>query len=223
LNSKEFLNWANKNIQTLWCPGIPGAGKTILASVVIKHLKDAKNDKEAVNKAGIACLYCEDDRREDQTSHSLLAAVLRQLAEQCTLLPAPVTNLYRSHLNDKSQHSSTEISSVLADVIRTFSQMFLVVDALDECSETNRRGLLLELRHLQEKTGMKLLATSRPTATAYFQRIFKECALLKIRANESDVNAVLDVQKEGLSKCVRNDFELWNRMKEGIAAAVDGM
>jgi len=217
------LNWANKNTQTLWCPGIPGAGKTILASVVIKHLKDAKKDKVAANKAGIACLYCEYDRWKDQTSHSLLAAVLRQLVEQCTLLPASVTELYRLHFKDKTQHSPGEISSVLPDVIRTFSQMFLVVDALDECSEPNRRELLKELRYLQEETGMKLLATSRPTVTVDFQRIFKECALLEIRANESDVNAVLDVQKEGLSTCIRNDFELWNRVKEGIAAAVDGM
>jgi Cdc6-like AAA superfamily ATPase len=214
------LNWANKDTQTLWCPGIAGAGKTILASVIIKYLKDAQSDKEPDKKAGIACLYCEYKRREDQTLQSLLAAVLRQLVEQHTPLMASIEELYRSYLTEKIQPSFEEIFSALSEAIRSFSQVFLVVDALDECSQQSRGELLSSLQNLQ-KTGMKLLVTSRRTVD--FRQHFEECDELEIEACECDVKAVLDDQKKKLPKCVRDDNNLWNEVKEGIVAAVDGM
>src|SRR5579871_1078626 len=38
LNSKQFQTWLDTSKQILFCPGIPGAGKTILTSVVIDNL-----------------------------------------------------------------------------------------------------------------------------------------------------------------------------------------
>ncbi|KAK6515161.1 hypothetical protein TWF506_007506 [Arthrobotrys conoides] len=40
LNSTEYRHWINTAKETLFCPGMPGAGKTILASVVVDHLID---------------------------------------------------------------------------------------------------------------------------------------------------------------------------------------
>lgn len=37
-NSDEFQAWLNKSKQTLLCLGIPGAGKTIITSIVVKSL-----------------------------------------------------------------------------------------------------------------------------------------------------------------------------------------
>jgi hypothetical protein len=39
LKSNEFQGWVNQNKQTLFCPGIPGAGKTIATSIVVNHLE----------------------------------------------------------------------------------------------------------------------------------------------------------------------------------------
>lgn len=38
LDSQEFQDWRNGDRQALFCPGIPGAGKTILTSIVVEHL-----------------------------------------------------------------------------------------------------------------------------------------------------------------------------------------
>ncbi|RYO87951.1 hypothetical protein DL766_010235 [Monosporascus sp. MC13-8B] len=38
LDSTEYQAWLKTDGQTLFCPGIPGAGKTILASVVIENI-----------------------------------------------------------------------------------------------------------------------------------------------------------------------------------------
>jgi hypothetical protein len=172
-------------------------------------LKDAQKDKERANKEGVACLYCQYERQKDQTPHSLLAAALRKL--------------YDLHDTDKTHHSFDEISSVLTEVIQSFPQVFLVVDALDECSEKSCRELLSNLRDLQTKTaGMKLLATSRHAVN--FPRNFGECDTLEIKANKSDVEAVLESQMGLLSACVTTDnAALRNKVNEEIAAAVDGM
>src|SRR6266702_6012814 len=40
LDSKEFNEWLDQGKQTLFCPGIPGAGKTIITSIVVHYLHD---------------------------------------------------------------------------------------------------------------------------------------------------------------------------------------
>lgn len=38
LESPQFRSWLQGNADVLWCPGLPGAGKTILASIVVDRL-----------------------------------------------------------------------------------------------------------------------------------------------------------------------------------------
>jgi len=38
LNSREFQDWLSSSKQTLFCPGIPGAGKTVVTSIVVDYL-----------------------------------------------------------------------------------------------------------------------------------------------------------------------------------------
>lgn len=42
LGSTEFQNWIRAKGQTLFCPGKPGAGKTIMASIAIHHVRDLR-------------------------------------------------------------------------------------------------------------------------------------------------------------------------------------
>lgn len=217
LNSKEYLNWANGNTQTLWCPGIAGGGKTIFASVVVNNLKAEKPKTEI----GIAYLFCEYARLNSETIQTLAAAILSQLADQCAVFPESVTALYNLHHANKMPLRFEEISSALIGVLQTFSQVFLVIDAVDECSEQIRRELLSYLLEQQKKTRIKLLVTSRPTIN--FQQEFGDCEILEIRADEQDVKIVLSSLIERLPKFVRTDEVLRNRVKNDIAAAVDGM
>jgi Cdc6-like AAA superfamily ATPase len=40
LDSNEFQEWLNQSKQTLLCTGIPGAGKTVITSVVVDYLNE---------------------------------------------------------------------------------------------------------------------------------------------------------------------------------------
>lgn len=62
LDSVEFQTLLNTDEQTFFCPGIPGAGKTILAAVVIDELTTQFSNDPTT---GIAYIYC-NFRRQDE-------------------------------------------------------------------------------------------------------------------------------------------------------------
>ncbi|KAF7538021.1 hypothetical protein G7Z17_g12712 [Cylindrodendrum hubeiense] len=84
LESEKFLGWLDARNQTLFCPGIPGAGKTILTSIVVDFLNsEFGNDSEI----GIAFIYCNFRRHNEQKIDDLLTSVLKQLTQSRSSLP----------------------------------------------------------------------------------------------------------------------------------------
>src|ERR1700722_1999423 len=55
LKSDEFQQWLAQRNKTLFCPAMPGAGKTIISSIVIDHLHKMFGNDSAI---GIAYVYC---------------------------------------------------------------------------------------------------------------------------------------------------------------------
>jgi DNA replication protein DnaC len=78
LNSMEYQSWRETNKQTLFCLGIPGAGKTILTSIIVEELNTRFSNDPTI---GIAYIYCNFRRQEEQKIDDLLASLLKQLAE----------------------------------------------------------------------------------------------------------------------------------------------
>ncbi|KAH7012983.1 nucleoside phosphorylase domain-containing protein [Ilyonectria destructans] len=102
LDSPTFQTWLNTDKQTLFCPGIPGAGKTILTSIVIDHLSTRFPKGSNV---GIAYLYCNFRRQHEQTIEHFLASLLKQLVQELSSIPKGVKRLYDRH-KDKSTRAS---------------------------------------------------------------------------------------------------------------------
>ena len=87
LDSTEFKRWLETDNQTLFCPGIPGAGKTIITSIVVDKLT---TQICADPKIGIAYIYCNYRRQDEQKIDDLLASLLKQLVERLPSLPDTV-------------------------------------------------------------------------------------------------------------------------------------
>ncbi|RFU31833.1 hypothetical protein B7463_g4512, partial [Scytalidium lignicola] len=85
LDSTEFQTWLNTNKETLFCPGIPGAGKTILTSIVIEELNSRFFEDSTI---GIAYIYCNFRRKDEQKINDLLASLLKQLAMCLPSIPS---------------------------------------------------------------------------------------------------------------------------------------
>jgi Cdc6-like AAA superfamily ATPase len=220
LDSDEFQRWQNDSKQTLFCPGIPGAGKTMITSIVIDHLCDTFQNEADI---GIAYLYCNYRRKEEQSPDQLLLSLVKQLVQELPSVPDGVKNLYERHKGKRTRPSFDEISTVLHSVVVDYSRVFIIIDALDEChgSDGHRQKVLSEVFSLQAKTATSLLATSRfiPEITKQFEgSIF-----LEIRASDEDVRRYLDGKIPQLRPFVSRSLALQEEIKAEIIKAVDGM
>jgi predicted ATPase len=221
LNSDAFQSWFNKNKQTLFCPGIPGAGKTMITSIVVEHLQTEFRNNSSI---GIAYLYCNFRRQEEQKPVDLLASLLKQLIQRRTSLPKNVMDIYKRHSSERTRPSSNEISTTLHSIIADYFRTFIIIDALDECqiSDGGRRRFLAELFSLQARTGANLLATSR-----FIPEIEREftgrSTKLEISASDDDLQTYLHGQMLRLPSFVSHSADLQNEVKTAIIKAVDGM
>ena len=147
LDSPQFQAWLETNNQTLFCPGIPGAGKTILASIVVENLTNRYQSDKSI---GIAYLYCNFRRQNEQKIDDLLASLLKQLAECQHSLPASVKDLYDLHRTKRTRPSIDEILRSIQSVVTAYTRVFIIIDALDECqvSDGCRSRFLSEIFNL---------------------------------------------------------------------------
>lgn len=220
LDSAQFQTWLQTGKQTLFCPGIPGAGKTILSAIVVDHLTTrSQND----SNIGIAYIYCNFRRQEEQKIDNLLASLLKQLAECQHPLPGSVQALYRKHKPKGTRPSLDEISRTLQSVVAMYSNVFFVIDALDEyqVSYNSRTRFLSEIHILQSKCGANIFATSR--FIPEISEIFRGNIRLEIRATKADVRTYLNNRPSHLRAFLRKNLELQEEMKTGIVEAAEGM
>jgi predicted ATPase len=220
LNAAEYQEWIGVKNKTLFCPGIPGAGKTILTAIVIDDLSTRFANERNV---GLAYVYCNFKRQDEQRIDNLLANLLKQLSQRAVSLLNNIKSLYDHHSKKRSRPAKDEILKALRHAASTFSKVFIIVDALDECqvSDGCRTELLSELFDLQAKYQTNLFATSRFLPEN--DETFKSSIRLEIRASEQDVQKYLDGHLSLLPKFVRDNPELKNEVKCEITKAVDGM
>jgi hypothetical protein len=211
--------WLSEHQATLFCPGIPGAGKTIVAAIAIDHLLKSVQS----SSHGVAYLYCNYKAREEQDTSRMLAAILKQLVQARLSLVDPVERLHKQHADRGTRPSPDEIFSALRDVLAHYSTVYIVVDALDECldSDGTRRQFLAKLRDLQAGRDVRLMATSRfiPEIVDWFNEGLK----LEVQASKEDVKRFVAGQICRLPKCIQRDPALQELVQDKIVEAVDGM
>jgi Cdc6-like AAA superfamily ATPase len=220
LESDKFQGWLTKSKQTLFCPGMPGAGKTMLTSIIVDHLCTKFQNDASI---GIAYLYCNFRRQHEQKPADLLISLLKQLVQERPSVLEHVKGLYERHKGKRTRPSFDEVIKTLHSIITDYSRAFIIVDALDECqvSDGGRRMLLSEIFNIQAKTGLNIFATSR-----FIPEIMKEfegSISLEIRASDEDVQRYLDGKMSQLRPFVSRNFTLQEEIRSEIIEAVDGM
>jgi Cdc6-like AAA superfamily ATPase len=220
LDSDEYHKWLSRKQQTLFCPGIPGAGKTMITSIVVDDLC-TKFKKDG--SIGIAYLYCNFRQQQEQKPEDLLVSLLKQLVQEQPSVPFSMKSLYERHKIKRTRPSFDEISQVLQSIMAGYSRTFIIIDALDECQVSNggRRKFLLEIVNLQAKTRAGLFVTSRFIPDVMEE--FKGSLSLEIRAHDEDVRRYLDGHMSHLRSFVLRSPGLQEEIKSEIVKAVDGM
>jgi Cdc6-like AAA superfamily ATPase len=220
LDSPQFKTWVEAKHQTLFCPGIPGAGKTILTSTVVEELCTRFQDDSGIV---VGYIFCNYKQQNEQTVEHLLASLLKQLAQGRPSPLESVKSLYTRCQSKNTRPGVDDISAALQSVAFEYSRVYIIIDALDECSAKDgcRTQLLSKLSHLQVKCGINIFATSRFIPEIVEE--FKQDPSLEVRANEQDVQRYLDGRISHLPQFIRNSPDLQHEIKTEVVKAVDGM
>ena len=133
-------------------------------------------DINSMRKSGLASLaffYC--DSREDEKGdlRGLLSSVLVQLCHQTDSYCQILSDIYSEHANGLQHPSDDALVQCLKNVLEVRGQVpvYLIVDGLDECSNTSampspREKVLTLLEDLVDSRlpNLRICVTSRPEA-----------------------------------------------------------
>lgn len=217
LDSPEFNRWVGGPKQILFCPGMPGAGKTMMAAIAIDQLiTQVRNESNAV-----VFVYCNYKTTVDKDANAILSALLRQLVLLRPSIPQHVFQLYKEKSNRGSKLSSKELFSTLQLVLKDYSKIHIVVDALDECKDERgvRPQILKKLHILQREADLRLMITSRFTSEV--EKEFGKVPTLEVRASKEDVRRFVTGQT--LPDCVTENDNLQSLVINKIVDTSDGM
>lgn len=222
LESDQFRTWVDSSNQTLFCPGIPGAGKTMGAAIVIDGLLSRFHKDASVN---VSYLYCNFRRQHEQKAIDLLSNLLKQMVQRLSSLPQSVKKLHEQCSSKRMRPLISELSQALQSVVRDYTKTFIIVDALDECqaSDGARQQFLSELLTLKAKTSTNLFITSR-----FIPEIVRDLkgrsTQLEIRASNEDLQNYLSRHMVNLlPSFVSCNEALQEDIKTAIVKAADGM
>ncbi|KAJ6474336.1 ankyrin repeat-containing domain protein [Mycena sanguinolenta] len=116
-NSFEFSEWIYAPMAFLWLHGISGSGKTVLR----------------IGQLGVyAFFYFDINHPQQQTANNLLCSLVYQLSGQ--LLCPALSRLWETCQNGGRLPSNSDLLSILKQFGGS-REIYLLVDALDECSE----------------------------------------------------------------------------------------
>jgi hypothetical protein len=125
-------------------------------SIAINHLQELF---KAHDDAAVVFIYC--NYKMHYNVLQLLEALLKQLAFY-HLTSGSIELLQKKHKERGCRPSLDTLTKLLETEIQTYSRIFIVVDALDECfPEHVQEGFLAKLRSLTVDSTAKLMVTSR--------------------------------------------------------------
>ncbi|PGH18939.1 hypothetical protein AJ80_04266 [Polytolypa hystricis UAMH7299] len=196
LAKQEYQEWrSDSSPSVIWLHGIPGSGKTKIASLVI-------DDVQGTTK--VAYFYCVKNSAEPERAQceAILASLVRQLTCATPNGPIldPVRLQYEEETADFEGNSWTieESTDLLIKLSSLYPSVIFILDALDEVDILDRPELLTALTAImQQSSGLvKIFISSRDSIDIVLR--LKEFPNIYINAhdNKSDIITFINQRLE---------------------------
>jgi hypothetical protein len=143
---------------------------------------------------GLTFVYCDHKQNLLQRVEYFIGAIVRQLVERTQIIPKDVRTLYQHHRGKGTTPTRSEYLDLLQSLSNECSELYIVIDALDECIDKNGemiwKDLLTNLKKLV--TNMRLLYTSRHMDD--IRRASPGLTCIEVRAFDADMRAYIQAQ-----------------------------
>ena len=221
LRTPQWPLWIEGKHRCLWIHGIPGAGKSILASYVAEEIeKYCTSSSSESSRLGRAYYYCYFGHNQDEASH-FLRWIIGQLCRQSAALPENLQNVYKS---GKTPTLSC-LLSILHSTMEGFERIYLVLDAVDESMP--REDLLRVVQDLSTDTRfstLSLLVTSRRYIG--IEEALESCSIPITMSNsfvEEDIGTLVRSTVRSDARYQRWPEDLICEMQDTIPKRANGM
>ncbi len=156
IRSSAYTDWKATRGSFLWLHGIPGCGKTILCSNILKNMLDQHHSKP---NSAVLFFYFDFNDADKQRHEKMIRSLICQLSK-CSAISV-LQDLYGSCPDGNRQPTGEMLLSTLRQMVTSLGDIYIILDALDECVE--RDELLEYLKQILswEDVNVHVLATSR--------------------------------------------------------------
>ncbi len=218
----EFKQWLVTPRAKLWLHGIPGAGKTIIASYTIQEALTRSDGATAV-----AFFYCDYGNSTTQDQKTILGSLARQIALQDERSFEKLEIFYRRHHpSDRPpiDYETGDVCILLADMSSSFESTVIIVDALDECG-ANVKAVTQTLTSLNAETSnFKQLFFSRDEYD--IRSILRDFSKVSVAARSSDLHLYVNTEIE--RRISNGDLRIYDQtlkdhIVERLVTGADGM
>lgn len=138
----------------------------------------------------------------------MVASLLRQVASQKSGLPTSLVELYTKLREQNRKPQIEDLELTLLNVCQDFDQVFILIDALDECDEAMRRKHFLPfLAILQQTPRVRLFVTSRPYPKD-IREALDPVPQISVQASDADLRKYLRrrIEDSGNADIIDEDF-----------------
>ncbi|KAF8334518.1 hypothetical protein F5887DRAFT_650253 [Amanita rubescens] len=160
LQRQEYKMWKQGQLRLLWLKGIPGAGKTVLTSVVIEDVKGA-----------LGCQYiygfCDQLNGKKRKPTNLLCSLLGQLLKRTSTGDPKALSILRNQCEMKSLFQIGDLTNLIMELSPATEKTFVVIDGLDKCDSLDI--LLPHLLELAKKLYVFVSSRDHPDIRHHFQ------------------------------------------------------
>lgn len=199
------------------------------SACVIKSLRDLHEPNPHVV---VAYYYFSFTHSKKQDVEGMLSSIIKQLY-LCRYDAPPFLRLLQQYQEKGQQPDRNTLEYILAAAMHGFSDVFLVLDAIDECpTQDNARGRLLialAQMHKKDKANLHLLITSRKEAGIEVRlgALSSSSPAIEIKLDainiDSDIGLYIDQEFAQSPRFAKFPSELITKVKSDLIRNADGM
>jgi ankyrin repeat domain-containing protein 50 len=222
LQSDQYQKWKAGDIHHLWMFGKAGCGKTVLCSTVIE---DVREYCDGSSNAMYAAFYFSFSDNQKQLYEDLLRSLVAQLSWK----EPGLSILTQACAKPNANHAIVdELENIMLACIQPYDELFLLLDAIDECPEGNevRQNVLEGLERVTQKAGnIRMFITSREVTDVgdYMQTLGARFTPVAARSVDADIQRYTWNQLSRDRKLSRLDATTKNMIGDTISQRADGM